>query len=249
MRLLLLDIETSPNTAYVWGLWRENIPLARLIDSGTVLCWSAKWLDGADIMFDSVHHSGSQVMLDGIHKLLDEADAVIHYNGSRFDIPTLNKEFLLHRMTPPSAYKQIDLLSVARNRFRFASNKLDYIASALGVGEKHHHEGFQLWVKCMNNDPEAWKSMEQYNKQDVVLLESVYYIFRPWIKNHPNLGTFLPGGSSNCPNCASVRLVRRGYAYSTVGRYQRFRCSDCGTWSRDRRITESVNVAVVSDKA
>ena len=70
-------------------------------------------------------------MLEGIHKLLDEADAVIHYNGKRFDIPSLNKEFLLNGMFPPAPFKEIDLLTVARGRFRFVSNKLDYVAQQL----------------------------------------------------------------------------------------------------------------------
>ena len=37
MKILLLDTETSPNTAFVWGLFNENIPLARLIDTSEVL--------------------------------------------------------------------------------------------------------------------------------------------------------------------------------------------------------------------
>ncbi len=38
----------------------------------------------------------------------------------------------------------------------------------------------------MNKDPAAWKVMEKYNKQDVLLLEKVYDRLLPWIKSHPN---------------------------------------------------------------
>lgn len=243
-----MDIETAPNVAYVWGLFKENIPIQRIVDSGYVLCWSAKWYGHREVMFDSVHQSKPKKMLQRIHKLLEEADAVVHYNGTRFDIPTLNKEFLLHRMTPPSAYRQIDLLNTAKGRFRFVSNKLDFIAQQLGVGKKHGHEGFELWVKCMNNDSDAWKTMESYNKQDVLLLESVYEIFRPWIKNHPNVGLYTESNGPVCPACGSAALVRRGFAYTSTGRYQRHVCSSCGHWSRDRTGV-AATPKVVSDKA
>lgn len=235
MKILLLDIETAPHIGYVWGLWQQNIGLSQLLESGYVLCWSAKWLGDDKVHFDSLQHSKPKTMLRRVHKLLDEADAIIHYNGTRFDIPTLNKEFLLHRMGPPSSSRQIDLYSTAKSRFRFASNKLDYIAQQLGVGKKHKHEGFELWVKCMNGDKEAWATMEAYNKQDVNLLEQVYYIFRPWIRNHPNIGLYGEWDSIVCPSCGSDSLTKRGFAYTTTGKYQRYCCDACGHWSRDRR--------------
>ena len=157
MRILLLDIESSPNTAHVWGLWQQNVSLNQLMESSYVLCYAAKWLGEKEMFFDSVHQSKPKKMLKGIHGLLNDADAVIHYNGSKFDIPTLNKEFLLHSFNPPSPYKQIDLLRTVRSNFRFPSNKLDYVAQRLGLGKKQEHEGHELWVKCMNGDKDAWK--------------------------------------------------------------------------------------------
>jgi DNA polymerase elongation subunit (family B) len=246
MKILLLDVETSPNTAHVWGLFKQNISISQIMDTSYVMCWSAKWLGDEEIFFDSVHKSKPKKMLKGIHALLEEADAVIHYNGQRFDVPVLNKEFLLNGFTPPSTYKQIDLLLTARSRFRFPSNKLDFIAQALGVGKKHSHAGHELWVKCMAGDDEAWKVMEEYNKQDVNLLEKVYSIFLPWIKNHPNLGLFK--GADVCPNCGGKHLQRRGKAYTAASSYQRFRCRDCGTWSRSRLADKETRPTIVSDR-
>ena len=124
-------------------------------------------------MFASVYNTKPKFMLQKIHDLISEADAVCHYNGTRFDIPVLNKEFLLHHLAPPAPYKQIDLLKVVRKEFRFASNKLDHIAQRLGLGKKTAHEGYQLWVKCMNKDPVAWKTMEKYNKQKAIVFNTL----------------------------------------------------------------------------
>ena len=241
MKILLLDIETSPNTAHVWGLWQQNVGLKQLLESSYVLCWAAKWLGEKEIMFDSVHQSREKTMLKKIHALVNEADAVIHYNGTKFDMPTLNKEFLLQGFNPPAPYKQIDLLRTMRSNFRFPSNKLDYVAQRLGLGSKTSHEGHELWVKCMAGDENAWKTMEKYNKQDVVLLEQVYNRVLPWIKHHPNRNLF--SAEAVCPTCGSSALQKRGTAVTTTVRYQRYQCKDCGTWSQSSgSLSKSVSV-------
>lgn len=232
MKILILDTETSPNTAYVWGVWQENIPLARLIDSSKILCWSAKWLGDNKVMFDSIHKSSPKKMLTGIHKLLDEADAVVTFNGDKFDIPVLNKEFLLQGMPPPAPYKSIDIYKTVRRKFRFVSNKLDYISQQLGIGKKHETD-FSLWVRCMNKDSEAWAIMKEYNINDVTLLEETYYKVLPWISGHINHSVV--SGTLVCPSCGSIHYQRRGYAISKAGKYARFQCTDCGSWFKGNK--------------
>lgn len=232
IKVLLLDIETAPNLVHVWGLWQQNVAINQIISSGYVLCWSAKWLGEKEVFFDSTYQSRSKKMIVGIHKLMDEADAIVHYNGTKFDIPTLNKEFLLRGLNPPSPSKEIDLLKTARGRFRFSSNKLDFIAQQLGLGKKTPHIGHQLWIDCMAKIPEAWATMEKYNKNDVVLLEKVYHKLLPWIKNHPNVNAFNGVDGVACPNCGSDKAQSRGYAVTTTLMYRRLHCKSCGNWFR-----------------
>ena len=176
-------------------------------------------------------------MLRGVHRLLDEADVVVHYNGKSFDIPTLNKAFLMHEMPPPAPYKQLDMLTVARNVFKFTSNKMDYIAQELKIGEKVKHAGYQLWIDCMANKSEAWAKMEKYNKNDVVLLEGIYERFAPWIPNHPAMGMY--DKDAVCPLCGGQKRQCRGPAHAHSVSYQRYQCMErkkngriCGKWYR-----------------
>lgn len=171
-------------------------------------------------------------MLAGIHKLLDEADAVITWNGQRFDIPTLQTEFLLHKLGPPSPYKHIDLLRVSKSSFRFPSNKMDYVAQRLGHAGKIETGGMKLWKGCMSGDPESWATMEQYNRADIRVLRECYDDLRPWIRVHPNAGLHDEPGLPVCPNCGSGNLQRRGYAYTALNKYARYRC-ECGKWCRE----------------
>lgn len=229
-KILLLDIETAPNLAYVWGMWKQNINPDWIAANGHVLCWTAKWLGDDEVHFKRLHKGKPLSLLGPIHKMLNEARAVIHYNGKSFDVPTLNKEFITHGMDPPSPYKQIDLLRTMRETFRFPSNKLDYVVKTLGIGEKIRHDGPQLWIDCMNDNPEAWAKMEAYNKRDVEILEKLYYRLMPWIKGHPNMSAFL--GIPACPTCGSEDFKREGSHLAQVMRYERYQCSNCGTWFR-----------------
>jgi DNA polymerase elongation subunit (family B)/predicted RNA-binding Zn-ribbon protein involved in translation (DUF1610 family) len=244
LKILLLDLEVAPNTAHVWGIYDQNISINQLLESSYTMCYAAKWYGNDKLFFKSVFKHGKDDMLKSIHAMLDEADAVVHYNGSRFDMPILNKEFLLNGMSPPSPVKQIDLLQVARRQFRFVSNKLDYVSQTLGLGSKTEHEGHTLWVKCMNNDRKAWKTMEEYNKNDVILLEKVYDKLKGWIKSHPNHNAY--NANTVCPNCGSSKLNKRGTQINLSRTYQRFQCMECGSWSRSVKSDKVTKESVIS---
>lgn len=203
------------------------------MESGYVLCWSAKFFGENEKMhYSGLNSTSKKVMLNRIWKLLDKTDVVVHYNGKRFDIPTLNGEFAEVGMTPPSPYKQIDLLRVVKSQFRFPSNKLAYVAPRLGCQSKVSHTGHQLWIDCMAGNKEAWEMMETYNKQDVVLLEELYAKCLPWIPGHPNPAIYDETEELLC-RCGSDNYVKEGFAKTLVGKYQQYSCKDCGSWFRD----------------
>ena len=240
INILGIDIETSPNTAYVWGLFKQTVSLSQLIESSRVMCFAAKWFDVqyGEAMFYSEQKGAHENMIRAAWTLLDDADAVVHYFGSRFDVPTLNKEFLKLGLTPPSPFAQIDLLKTARGQFRFTSTKLDHILDELGLATKLSHRGFKLWVDCMYGDADAWKEMEEYNVQDVVAMEPLYQKLLPWIKNHPNIALYKSGREQVCPKCGSAKIVKRGFQRSKVAVYQRYQCLDCASWSQSRKMVD-----------
>ena len=245
MKILAIDIETRPSLAYVWGLWDENIPLDRLIESGEMICWAAKWLGEKKVEFADVQHDGKKKMIKQAWELLNEADAVTHYNGKRFDVPYLQRAFLEEGLTPPSPYRQIDLYDTVKRQFNFPSSKLQYAAEYLLNDTKTKHSGFDLWTRCMEGDEAAWKLMKKYNIHDVVLTEMLYNKLLPWIKGHPSYGAL--EGENLCPKCGETDLKKNGFVFLQTGRYQCFRCKSCGAHSRATKrydgttITEAPN--------
>jgi len=241
-KILVLDIETSPSLADVWSIWNVNVGLNQLRETGTVICWAAKYVGRKGVEFRSDHHDGHQEQVRRMWELMDEADILVHYNGRSFDVRHLNREFLMAGLNPPSPYKQIDLLTEVRRNFRFVSNKLDHVSGELEIGKKVQHEGHGLWTKCVvENDPKAWSRMRRYNVGDVRLTEDLYYKLLPWLK-HPNVALYGDEATHSCPKCGGTALERRGFAYTTQGKYQQYKCNQCGGWSRGARRLDATLV-------
>lgn len=227
MKILHIDIETKPHVAYVWGLWGVNVGINQIVQAGSTMCWAAKWHGKRGIKFSSEFEVSHKEMIQGAWELLDEADIVCHYNGKKFDIPTLNKEFILYDLPPPTPFRQIDLLQTARRQFRLASNKLDYVAQFLGLGSKTKHMGMDLWHDCMQGDKKAWALMKKYNIQDVNLLELLYEKLLEWIPNHPNVAAYVDSEKPMCRACGSEDIKKNGIETTNTGQYQRYRCNGC----------------------
>ena len=237
-KVLIYDIETAPNVALVWRAWKQNVGHNQMLKTGHVMSFAAKWLGEDDIIYMENRDGNDKEIIEAIVELLDEADIVIAHNGVGFDGPWVNGRALVHNILPPSPYKWIDTLLTARKEFMFPHNSLEALADYLNCkhrkGAHKKFPGFQLWLECLKGNPEAWEEMGEYNRLDVMTLEDVYLKMRPWIRNHPNVGVFTEGEDHVCPKCGGKHLQRRGFYYTNVQKYQRFRCNDCGSWSRTR---------------
>lgn len=224
-KILLLDIEWKPATAYVWKMWDENISPDQLIDHGGMLCFCAKWSGSKDFLFFSEWEDGREGMAQAALDLLNEADAVVTYNGDRYDLPKILGEILLAGLTPPPPVTSIDVLKTVK-KMGFVMNRLAYIGPLLSVGGKVKHEGFNLWKDVMNGKETAKAKMQRYCIQDVRLLEKLYQRVRPFIKNHPHMGAT----KTECGACGSNHVQSRGYRRTKHYRIQRVQCQTCGSW-------------------
>ncbi|HPQ09691.1 MAG TPA: ribonuclease H-like domain-containing protein, partial [Bacillota bacterium] len=222
-KILLLDIEWKPATAYVWRMWDENISPDQLIDHGGMLCFCAKWSGSKDFLFFSEWEDGREGMAQAALDLLNEADAVVTYNGDRYDLPKILGEILLAGLTPPPPVTSIDVLKTVK-KMGFVMNRLAYIGPLLSVGGKVKHEGFNLWKDVMNGKETAKAKMRRYCIQDVRLLEKLYQRVRPFIKNHPHMGAT----KKECGACGSNHVQSRGYRRTKHYRIQRVQCQSCG---------------------
>lgn len=239
-KILLLDIETKPMESFFWRLYDEQGGMAMLKADWCILAWSAKWLDDKEIMYSDQSKAkdieDEKKILEKLWKLLDEADVVIGHNAKKFDIKRINTRLKKHKFKPPSPYRVIDTLVEARKHFAFSSNKLEDLANFLGCKAKklvkRKFPGFSLWRECLLGNKEAWKEMELYNKQDVIVLEEVYKELDPWI-NVINFNVFNEGEDHVC-SCGSKDLKKNGTDKTNSGVFQRWKCTNCGKPYREK---------------
>lgn len=231
-KILFWDTEFTPNEGYFWGLWDQNIAPSFINETQRMLCFGTKWYKKPTKVVDE--RVGRKEMLTELRDQLLEADLVVSWNGAKYDTRMANREFIREGLTPPAPYKEIDLMRIVKQRFAFASNKLDFVAQELGVGRKVDTGGFDLWRGVMAGDEKSWNKMRRYQKGDVDLLEKLFEVLKPWIKM-PHPVTDKPG--LVCRNCGGTHMQRRGSAKTLNGEYGRYQCQGCGAWNDDRHRT------------
>lgn len=243
--ILTFDIESAPMEAYVWGLWDQNIGLDFLNVDWSILSYAAKWLGSREIIYEATGGRGVKKVRDDKHllgtlwELLDRADIIIAQNGKRFDVRKVNARFIQCGIGPPSPYRVIDTMLVARKYFAFSSQKLAHTSQLLTDTPKDPHRrfpGFELWKACLADDPKAWAEMRKYNRRDVVATEKVYLKMRPWIESHPNVGVYAESERPLCPRCGSDRVKRNSKKFSVKqqGMYIQYQCTKCGGTARGK---------------
>lgn len=244
-RILTIDIESAPIEAYVWGLWDQNVGLDFIKTDWTILSYAAQWFGERKMIYADTGGRGADKVRDDypllsqLWELLNEADIVVAQNGKRFDVRKINARLIQHGYTPYSPIRVIDTMVEAKRCFAFTSQKLAWTSKLLTDTPKSEHKkfpGFELWIECLKDNPEAWKVMRKYNCQDIRSTSEVYKKLRPWIKNHPNVTTFdlRPGGA--CPNCGSTKVKHTGSATLQSGIYAQYQCLSCGAWPRGKQL-------------
>ena len=243
LKILLFDIETSLASGYFYGLYDQNISIANVIEHPRMIAFTAKWLGQKKVFAFSEFHQSRREMLEAIHTLMDEADVVVGWNSRGFDVKWVNSEFLVEKMTPPSPFKQIDLMQETKRNARFLSNKLDYISERLLGDNKIDYNMARMWIKVDNPNTSdkdrkrEWDAMIRYAKKDTVLLEPLFNELRPWLK----MPAAISDDPDSCHNCGGTELQRRGWALTRYGKYPRFVCSGekgCGKWLRGTTRTQ-----------
>lgn len=238
MRLLSIDIETAPASVWTFSLYRPIIGIEQIISPPRIICFSYQWEGQKKVGFSSEFHDGREAMLKLLHELLEEADAILTYNGKKFDQPWITGELITAGFPPPSPFKHIDLYQVVKSKMRLISNKLDYVSLTLLGDRKVSHSGFTLWKGCLEGDAKSWAIMKKYSIQDTRLMLPLYEKLKGWITGHPNRA-LIDGKMDGCVNCGSQSMQRRGYAVTAAGRYHRYCCTECGRWMRGKSLVST----------
>ena len=137
-RVLIYDIETSPNIGWFWRAgYKQNIGPHQILKERAIICVSYKWLDEDQVYNLSWDiNQDDKFLLEQFIEVLNEADLIVAHNGDRFDLKWIKTRALFHGLKMLIDYPQFDTLKVAKKKFYFNSNRLDYISKFLGFEGK-----------------------------------------------------------------------------------------------------------------
>lgn len=239
-KILVWDVEVSRDIVAGYGnKWEFKV--VKTIRHQELMSFAYKWLGEKKVTFVSRHDFATyKEFVQSMWDLLDEADITIAHNGNRFDNKMANRFFVKEGFGPVSPYKSIDTLQVARGTFKFQSNSLRDLLEFFGLAGKESITYADLEDDFMSDNPSARtkRLMKKYNIRDVTGLEELYLIFRPYIKNHPNLGDFTQLDGV-CPVCLSPDVTPYGSAARRNGRVIAYRCNNCGHRSNENTIKKT----------
>jgi DNA polymerase elongation subunit (family B) len=227
---LFFDIETSPNIGFFWQSgYKLNIPYSNIIKERAIICICYKWADEKQVYSLSWDdNQDDREMLEKFIAVANEASELVGHNSDKFDLPWVRTRCLFHRIPVFPTYTTIDTLKHARSKFKFNSNRLDYIANYLGVGGKTE-TGFDLWKNIvLNNDKVALNKMIDYCKNDVDILEKVYNHLANYVPHKVHYGVSLTDNKCSCPECGStdMKFSQRRYTATGLARIQ-LQCNSC----------------------
>lgn len=235
-KILVFDIETAPIEAYVWGLYDQNIALNQIKQDWTILAFGAKWYN--DPVSKTIYEDNSRKrnvrddkrLVKKLWELLNEANIVITQNGDAFDIKKFNARAAIHKLPPVGPIKSTDVMKESKKVFGFTSQSLEYTSEALNLKYKKlkhpKYPGMELWTEILKGNQDAWREMKTYCIHDVLSTEEKYQRIQGWVKTQ-NLACYFDDAEIRC-RCGSRNLIKKGFVYTDTGKFQGYKCLDCG---------------------
>lgn len=230
-KLLYYDIETTLAVSYHWGMWKQNLSHKQREIPSHLLSHAWAWNDGA--VYGSVltpkevlEHNPERLVREA-WQLVDECDVLVAHNGKNFDVKMLNSYFLYFGLPPPSPYRIIDTLHMAKRKFRMDFNSLEFLAKYMRVTNKIVNGGIELWIGCARGDEESLRLMLEYNFGDITTLRDVHKKLVAWDNDGVNMSLYNDDGT--CPHCGTddIDPVPGKFVHTPAKRHQLHRCNGC----------------------
>jgi len=219
---LIWDIETSPCIGMFWRPgWKVSLPADNIIEESKIICICYKWEGSRKV--ESLQWDEKQddkAMCKEFLEIALQADELVAHNGDRFDLPWFQARCIYHKLDPSPILKTVDTLVIARRRFKFNSNRLDYLGKHL-LDEGKIQTDFGLWRDILlHKCDKSMRKMIKYCKKDVELLERVWKRLEPYHKPKTHVGRLHGGDKWTCPFTGSDKVIKCKTRFTAAGTRQ-----------------------------
>lgn len=114
-----------------------------------------------------------QLALD-IVKEIQKFDVVVHYNGDNFDMPFIDTRLAIHGEVRSPLIHSIDLLPIVKRKLRLNSNRLDTVATALGLSNQKTKLQPMVWQRASHGSRADLDYIMEHCEADVLVLEEAF---------------------------------------------------------------------------
>mgnify|MGYP000875156892 CR=1 FL=1 len=236
--ILYFDIETTPTLFAGFQLGKQHVNHTQILKRPEVMCISWAWND------QKVQHASLNMekydlrakdddadyeLLKTFSKEYGKADLIVSQNGVFFDVPTITSRLVKHRLPPLPEISHDDTYLQSAKKIKHISHKLDDVGDYLGYGRKAPHgDGMDWWIAVAYGDYKILAKMVKYCDEDVNKLRKIYKHQLPYVKSKLNMAAFTGEPTCSSVVCGSKNLVKDGFRWTLAGKYQKYRCNDCG---------------------
>lgn len=225
-KVLVIDIERVPGTAYAWDPKTRYLPPSAWITQPRTVCWAARWYGQSKTMFEAEWLNRDR-MVEKAWDLYNAAEIVVTYNGIRFDDKHLRSAWIEAEMSPPAPWKAVDLFKVVQ-QFGWGSKSMDSVSKRLDLKGKSDVYNRDLALAACAGDKAAAKQLREYNVGDIDATITLYDRLRPWISTHPHHLMGTADDRLTCNACWSDDLEPNGTKLAQQIVYRLYRCRNCG---------------------
>lgn len=181
-------------------------------------------------------------LCEQIYDVLSRADYLVGHYIKKFDIKFINTRLLYHRIKGKTYLPEaqvIDTCLLARQKLKLKSNGMANVAEFFKLQEKIHMGG-QSFMLMRAFDVKTLKEWSKRCVGDVDTTVQMYKILRPYVKNlNFNLTREGVDNGHVCRNCGSSNMRRDGRGANVHGIYQKYKCNDCGSYTKGKTISRS----------
>jgi len=96
---------------------KNDIPHSRALNTLKKAVGKILKFTGFEVLWNILvfYSTSDKRLCNTLYSLFDEADIVVGHNGQAFDVHTMNAWWVKHGFAPPSPYKIVDTLKIAKN--------------------------------------------------------------------------------------------------------------------------------------
>lgn len=233
-KILIYDLETSRALFKAWWTGKTYLGTDKLVREPQIISVAWKWLgeDEVHALDWGVSKKNDEALVRKFAEVFNQADLVIGQNNDKFDNRWLFGRAMKYNIDIDTSMRSFDIMKQCKKYFRIPGYSMGFMTKFMGVQTKLEHDGIRMWDAIedgpLNEAREYLFKMLEYNRQDIVATEEMYFRLQKYLGHSIHLGVLAGGSKADCPRCGSKHVHKFKTTFTPAGTIQhKMKCEKC----------------------